>query len=380
MLSRYLQALALLVGTIIGVGVFALPFLISRTGFLVGAAEIAALAAVVTLIHLMYGDIVVTTPERHRLPGYARYYLGPVWGRISAFSYLLELTGTLVIYILLGSVFLTTFVSLLFPAFSYPAAVGIFFFAGLLLFFFDSGLSTGVEGWLTFFLVLVMAIIFAAGVRLGTLEFLKTFDPRNIPLPYGAILFALTGTVVIPRTYEAFRGDHQRFRRLIIIGTAIPALLYLGFVFAVLSASPAGVSPEAIRGMTPVLGDSILILGGLVGFLATITSFIGVGLSYKGLLQFDFGFDGRWSWVLASVVPFIFVLIGVSDYIQVIGLIGAIAIGFANIGIVRIWLRLPRHELVSLFPRWLSWLLVGVFSAGILYQALQFIGVGIFVY
>ncbi len=378
MLSRYWQGLFLLVGTIVGVGVFALPFLISKTGFVWGGMMILVLAGAMTLVHLMYGDVVAATPTRHRLPGYAAIYLGKGWRVHTTISHTLALTGTLVAYVLLGSTFLAVLLSPIFPAFTYQAGMVVFFLIGAAVFFLDSSFSTDVEGWLTILLVAALLIIIGVSLPHAGAGIFRISDIAKLPLSYGAILFALTGTPVIPRVFEAFGGKNGAFRSLIIIGTVIPALLYLGFVFAVLSTSINGVSREAISGMAPLLGERILLLGSAVGFLATITSFIGIGLTYKGLLQFDLGVPKRFSWALVAVIPFFLIGLGVSDFIAVISFIGAVAIGFDNIALIRLWRKLPRHKLLHSLPSAVWWALLLMFGAGIIYEAFNFVASGAF--
>jgi len=376
MLSRYWQGLLLLMGTIVGVGVFALPFLISKAGFVWGSAMIMVLAGAVTLVHLMYGDVVAATPARHRLPGYAAIYLGKRWQAQVTVSHAVALTGTMVAYLLLGSVFLAALISPIFPGFSALAGMAVFLLIGAVVFYFDSSLSTDVEGWLTIFLVLaLLAIIGVALPHAGTSIF-SANDIAKLPLAYGAILFALTGTPVIPRVFEAFGRNVGGFRSLIIIGTVMPALLYLGFVFGVMSTSISGVSKEAISGMAPLLGPRITLLGSAAGFLATITSFIGIGLTYKGLMQFDLGVPKRLSWVLVTVIPFFLIGLGVSDFIAVISFIGAVAVGFDNITLIWLWQKLPHHKLVRSLPLTVWWALLLMFGAGIIYEMFRFASSG----
>ncbi|KKW22387.1 MAG: Aromatic amino acid permease [Parcubacteria group bacterium GW2011_GWB1_52_7] len=376
MLSRYWQGLLLLVGTIVGVGVFTLPFLISKAGFIWGSAMILVLAGAMTLVHLMYGDVVAATPARHRLPGYAAIYLGKKWQTRVTVSHALALTGTMVAYLLLGSVFLVALISPIFPGFSALAGMAVFFLIGAAVFSFDSSFSTDVEGWLTIFLVLALLAIIGVSLPHADTAIFSASDPAKLPLAYGAILFALTGTPVIPRVFEAFGRNVSGFRSLLVIGTVMPSLLYLGFVFGVMSTSAGGVSKEAISGMAQLLGPRIMLLGSAVGFLATITSFIGIGLTYKGFLQFDLGVPKRLAWILALVAPFILIGAGVSDFIAVVSFIGAVAIGLDNITLIRLWRKLPRHKLVRSLPAAVWWALLLMFGAGIIYEMFRFASSG----
>ena len=75
-MNKTIEAVLILTGMIIGVGMFGIPFSFSVSGFWLGAAELVVLAAIVTVIHRLYGEIVLATPTLHRVPGYVREYLG----------------------------------------------------------------------------------------------------------------------------------------------------------------------------------------------------------------------------------------------------------------------------------------------------------------
>ena len=91
---------------IIGAGMFGIPFSFVRAGFWLGAAELALLGGVMWVIHLRYGEVVLETPSRHRLPGYVRLYLGR-WASMLAWgSALFGIGGALLAYVVVGGLFL----------------------------------------------------------------------------------------------------------------------------------------------------------------------------------------------------------------------------------------------------------------------------------
>ena len=81
-----LYAFATLTGTIIGVGLFSLPYITSRVGIWVMLGYLLVLGTVVLMVHLMYGEITLRTDAVCRLPGYAGRYLGN-WAKVLAFFY-----------------------------------------------------------------------------------------------------------------------------------------------------------------------------------------------------------------------------------------------------------------------------------------------------
>ena len=74
MSKNFIFALASLVGTIIGAGVFAIPYVMSKSGALTCFFYFLILGSVVLLLHLFLGEVVLRTKGRHRLVGYAEKY------------------------------------------------------------------------------------------------------------------------------------------------------------------------------------------------------------------------------------------------------------------------------------------------------------------
>ena len=103
---RFLEGVFVLSGMIIGVGMFAIPFSFAAAGFWLGAAELVVLTCIVVILHLLYGEIVLATPEFHRMPGYVRVYLGRRAETVSWASTIFGITGTLLAYLIAGSLFL----------------------------------------------------------------------------------------------------------------------------------------------------------------------------------------------------------------------------------------------------------------------------------
>lgn len=373
--SRTIQALLLFIGTIIGVGVFALPYTISRAGLMVGAAELVVLTVIVTLIHLMYGDISLSVPGSHQMPGYVSILLGRYPRAISSASSILGLLGSLVAYILVGSLFLATLLQPILGSSAMPVAFALFFLVGAVTFFYDNSFSTELNGIFTVLLVIFMAVLIVLGLSAGGGIPSSSGGFRDAALPYGVILFALAGASVVPRVKETLAGAERRNLGTILLwGTIIPAVFYLFFTLAVLSSSDT-VTRDAIGGLGPRLGSGAVILGAAIGFLATITSFVGIGLTLRETLNFDFRISKTLAWLSALFVPFLLVFAGVSDFVRLISLIGACTIGVDSILIAAMWQRLKAPKLLSFLPPRSGYIVAVFFLIGIVYELSVFLGV-----
>jgi len=80
-MRKEVLALSTLVGTIVGVGIFGLPYAFVRSGYLVGVGYLAVLGCVMLVLHLIYGEVILRTEKNMRFFGYARWYLGK-WSEI----------------------------------------------------------------------------------------------------------------------------------------------------------------------------------------------------------------------------------------------------------------------------------------------------------
>ena len=104
---RYIEAILMLSGMIIGVGMFGIPYAFAASGFWLGTVLLVVLTAIAVFLHLLYGEIVLHTHGVHRMPGYARIYLGENAAALAWFSALFDGVGSLLAYAILGAVIIS---------------------------------------------------------------------------------------------------------------------------------------------------------------------------------------------------------------------------------------------------------------------------------
>ena len=83
-----------------------MPYAASQSGFFVALIWLVVLGLVMTVVHLMQGEVFLRTEARHRLPGLVRTYIGAWAGRLLLASEVVGLSASLLIYIVLGAAFL----------------------------------------------------------------------------------------------------------------------------------------------------------------------------------------------------------------------------------------------------------------------------------
>ena len=348
--KTFVLAVSTLAGTIIGVGFFVLPYVTTQVGIWAMLAYFSVLGGIVILIHWLFGQVALETPDFLRLPGYVERHLGSGWKKLAGLSMILGTFGALLAYMLIGGKFLN---GLLGPAFGGSEFLYTLIYFGLSVIFIYFGIKSIAKLDVIFLisLFLIFSVIALSGLpyfKLKNLLASPSWD--KLFLPYGPILFALWGATMIPEIEEMLGRDKKLLGKAIFVGVLIPILVYLFFIVAIVGVSGAQNSPDAISGLKPFLGEGIIGLGYLLGILATFTSFIALGLTLRKVFTFDFKINPSISFLLTAAVPLLLFLWGFQDFLSVISLVGGVAMGLEGILILlmykkirpnKVWLVLP---------------------------------------
>jgi amino acid permease len=311
-----------------------LPYAFFKSGFFIGFLELVILTGVVLLIQLIVGEVALRTKGRKRLISYAEEYLGIRWKNAVTISVLLSGIGTLLVYIILGGRFLSVFID------TNPFWGSIVFFA---LWFFMVLFKPRSFGKAEFFigsfvlLIIVLITLFNFGyINLDNFKF-EEMNVANVLLPYGIILFAITGYSVIPEMEDILGKERRKLRSAVIWGTLIPIIIYLIFIFTIVGISGSLTSQDAISGLARALNSkTILWVGSLLGFLAIIEAALSHGVYIKETIWYDLKANKWTAWVLTGLAPLVLFLLGARNFVTIIGLVGALFFGFHAVVILLI--------------------------------------------
>lgn len=372
---NFFYAVATLIGTIIGVGIFGLPYAFAKAGFFVGLAQLVFLGGVVVLIQLIFGEIILRTKEKHNLPGYIDKYLGRRWETLISISALTGIFGSMIAYILVGGTFLKAFFNHSFGIFNgAPDTVFYAAFWVVLTSFILLGLKIieMVEFGMTIFLLIVIGGIFIFSAPYINIDNLFVFNGMDFFLPYGIILFALSGTVAVPEIREILVGQEKKIKPAIILGVLVPIIVYAIFAFVVVGVTGVNSTQEAMIGLSNIVGGPIYALGLIFGILAITTSYISFGYYLYETFLYDFGVNRNLSHILIAIVPITFVLLGWRNFIAIISFLGAVMGGLESVAMILAYLkakktgdRNPEYSLK--IPRFVCYFLILVFALGIIY-------------
>jgi len=374
-MKNFVLATTTLVGAIVGLGIFGIPYTAARAGFFIGVIYIVILGIVALLIHLLYGEIVERTEGKHRLTGYTEKYLGKGWKKVLGVFIVSGIYLSLLAYIIVGG----KFISLLLPDVLNPVVWGLVFWFVLSLAVLR-GMKTvaWIELLMTGPLILFIFIIFILGFGDISSTNLTSSNLKDIFLPYGVVLFAIFGSVAIPEVREILKKDSVMYKRVIIVGSIVPVIIYILFTFFVVGISGSNTSQEALEGLVPYLGFAVTALGAAFGVFALSTSYLILGLNLKHTFQYDWKMNKHVAGLLTITVPAVLFIAGFQQFIAIISISGAVigaSIGIVILAIYRKIKKLgdkkPGYELHV--PSFIVYALMILFALGGLYEIIYLI-------
>jgi len=351
-LTKFLEALAVFVGTVIGVGLFGLPYIASKIGFGVMVVYAFILIILTIIVHFLLAEVSRDTHIIARVPGYAEEYLGKGWGKFSLIVSSSGLIGALLAYLILGGKFFTLYFNPYFGGGELIYTLLYFSFGAFLIYKGIKGIAkTEMIMVLTF--VLILLLFFSRGLPFLRLENLFTFNPHYLLLPYGAILFSLWGLSLVPEVKEMVERERKKLRLVISSGIVLAGLFYLSFIFIILGVSGTKTSPDAFSGFALAIGDKIAPLGFVFGVLTTFTSFITLGLTLKKIFRHDLKLPEKTSWFIACFSPLLLYLLGIKNFLGVISLTGAVMLGLEAIIVIFIYKKFLERRFQRKAPFWI---------------------------
>jgi len=329
-----------LVGTTIGAGIFSLPYAFAKTGFIIGFIEFTVLVGVVLLIQQMLGEITLRAEDKKRLAGLTADCLGSLWGGLVMVSVLLGGAGTLLIYVILGGDFLSLITGL--NIFWSSMIFFTFWFMAILIRPRNFGRMEFYVSFSVIFIIILIAIFNFGSVNFNNF---REFNIKNFLIPYGVILFAMTGYTVIPKMEDLLGANKHKLKKAIKYGTLIPAVVYLLFVFIVLGVSGKLTSPDAIFGFSQTLNSNfIMYAGALLGLLAVAGAALSYGIYFRETLWYDLKLNKNLAWLITGIIPFFLFIFGVRDVVPVMDIVGALFFGFQAFVILLIYKKIRQSK------------------------------------
>ncbi len=374
--NSFVNAISIMVGYIVGVGMFGLPYLTARSGIFIFLALFSVITFIQYLLHLIYADIVIETPGKHRLAGYAEIYLGKS-GKLLAFSAkMIGNMGGLLAYFIITGIFAYQLFGDLFGG-TPEIYSSVFFAAEAIIMLFGIGAICELELLLNIVLVITIFFISIKGTHFLSPINYSFSSWSGILILYGAVLFALDGVGSIPIAANLVKDNKNKVKKVMALATFFSAFIILLFTLVITGITGSATTPDALTGLKNVMGDGIISVALVLGLLTIITSVFGVAEAVKETLMYDYKTNKYVSWAITMFIPFGFFLLGFNNLTSVISFAGAVAGGISAIILIMIFRKMEKqNRKTTLFKNSPGRLLLGILSLmfliGICYQIWSF--------
>ena len=379
--KNFLLAFSVLIGTTIGAGIFGIPYVIFKSGLIPGLFYFIVLGGAVLLIHLFFGEIVLRTKEKYRLPGFALKYLGRPAEVLITISVIMGVAGSLLAYLILAGDFL----KILFPSLLNLSSFHFVLISWLVLSYFvfqGMKIIAPAELFTNSLFFFIAFILFFFSLPKFDLSNFTFFPPTsglsNIFLPFGIILFSLVGWSAIPEIGEILKNPDEKkfFKKVIILSALISAVFYILFGILVAGVSGKNTSADALSGLIPFLGSKIVFFGVLAGLITIADSFLVLALYLKNTLVYDLKFSKIPAFLVACGFPLILFLLGFRSFIDTIGFVGTVVGAVEGVIIILIFKRAQKTgdrqpEYSLKIPSVLLYFLMAIFVLGAVFQFLK---------
>jgi amino acid permease len=373
-MKKLYYAIATIIGAVIGAGVLGIPFAFARAGIVYGLINLAAVAVLVLVVNLYLGEVMLRTNGVHQLTGYAEKYLGK-WGKgFMAFSLIFGIYGALIAYLLgIGDIMSALLGGQ--PIF-YMSAFFIIFSALIYAGIKAVSKSEFLFSYIKIAVFVALAISMVAFFKLSNLQAAQ-FSIKTSLIPYGVVLFSIMAFPSLPEAREIMKGEEKSLRKVIMVSTLLPAIIYAIFAVVFIGVLGVGVGEVAIVTLSS-LGIAQFILGFAFAALSMMTAYLSLGLALQEMYEYDYKISHGVAFTATCLVPFVLILLGVKGFVAILGLVGAVAGGIDGIIIILMFHLAKkhgdRHPEYSMKKYWLlSAILLILFAAGIIYEVVAVI-------
>jgi hypothetical protein len=364
-LSNELKAYFIIVSTIIGLGIFYLPYTFWQSGYYF-LFWIIFLFFIFLILHLMLGEILMQTQEKYNLPGLASIYLHPLMKNFVWFFDYFGMLGVFLIYF--NS--LVEFWHIILPNLNQLFLKILFALFNIFFIFKDIRIFSKMEAVLTIGIFLIAFSIIFLLLPNFNFSYLNTAIRNNFQpfLPYSVLLFALSGTSALPIVCDLIGKNKKSFFKINFFGILTIVLIYIIYSVVAIGVLGEKVSEESLKSLAPYFPQIFLIFA--IIFVTLNITFVDMAFYLKRGLINDYKFSPEFAnWILfISIIPL--TLIGHNSLIAIIDLTSSIFLGFNLFIIGLIYLKLKKKEYFKI-PNFVVLILISVFIFGIIWFILD---------
>jgi amino acid permease len=227
----------IIVGTMIGGGILALPIITAKLGFILGSISIIVIWSIMTYTALVITDISCSMPYGSSFKTIAERYLGKAGGVIASISFL-------VLMYFISTAYISAAASSLHTSFhdisnNIASIIFVCIFGSIVV------LGTRFVDYANRFFIILKIII----LLLLCITFNKYIElPNLLASPVnlvGSLLIAIpilttsfTSHIIVPALSDYLNKNTRDLKKIIIIGSIIPLVLYLIWIVTILGVLP----------------------------------------------------------------------------------------------------------------------------------------------
>lgn len=369
--NRFILPASLLAGTIIGAGVFSLPYVYKMTGALLSGVYALFFCFIAILIYYMYIDLLRAYPGE-RYVGLMKMHFGPA-GYI--FGFIIDIAQfflSLTIYVTLSA----SFLSLVIPGYPHGAYIVFFWLCGSVIIF----LKNRREAIAEFVAMSGIAVVIFIIVWIG----FANFPGETVPLvpqalsyallPFGALLFSFSGRSVIPDVVLFMRNKPlAALRKAVVGGVLVPLVLYVLFVAGIMRINPE-VSSDSVSGLLGNISPTVLSVIGVLGILTLLSSYLALGENIRKTLMHDMHVSRLSAGAAVVAIPIVLYAMGMRNFLIMVSVVGGILAAFDWLCILIMWKKSFSSDtekkdgrLFPVFSPVVFWGIVCVLCVGIVY-------------
>ena len=362
----YLKIIALIVSATVGAGMFALPFSLKESGWLIGLLYLIVLSGIIIFAHSLYWRVLEKSGKGNQLLGLSKIHLGS-WLHDAAFLAIIGgLLLSLVVYLILGA----RFFALIFPGLDPTYGILIFWLISSLPLLFGLNRLMTLELLGAIFLVAIIVFIFAGSDEPLKIFSIPTSNWGNAFLPFGAILFSLAGwTAVDPALEFKKNNSGVNLRPMLILtgGTIASAILYVLFVSGIFGSATI-ITQDAVSGLLGWQFWKIAMLA-VLGLFAIWTSYLPISLEIKNSF-IGLGWGRGVSIALVLFAPLVLIAVGLRSFLAAVDLAGGL---FLSMQYLFIFLVARKALALIGIKKVLAELAVLIFVLAAIYQIYYFV-------
>ncbi|MGY5540736.1 amino acid permease [Vibrio brasiliensis] len=336
--TKLIGSALIIAGTALGAGMLAIPMVLAQFGLLYGTVLMVLIWFGTTYSALLLLEATIKSGGGMGLNSIARKTLGK-GGQLLTNTLLYALLICLLMAYILGAA------DLLVQAMK-AVGVELSFIHSQIVFTLTTGLivacGTGVIDKLNrlLFLVMVVSLLMTLAVLLPEFSFANLSQVSNEDhlglIQTSAVLFTSFGFMVVIPSLVSYNNEatDKQLRNMVIIGSVIPLVCYLCWLFAVVGNLPsdqlkqfASVSQlmAGFEHQAPWVGGFLSVFTGL----ALLTSFFGVAMSLFHQNSDTFNQNRVMTYVLTFVLPLVAAIWAADQFLSVLAYAGIILVFLA---------------------------------------------------